>query len=110
MFVRREKAVSLFSHRFYLFVAAAGAIVAVSCVASAQTDLTRPLRIIVPCAAGTPTDFVARLLAKEMLERSGQRVVVENFAAGAESIGIDTITKLLADSDSMLFNWGQCND
>jgi tripartite-type tricarboxylate transporter receptor subunit TctC len=59
---------------------------------------------------GAACDFVARLLAKEMLEKSGQRAFVENFTAGAGSIGIDTAKKLLADDRSMLFNMGECNN
>jgi hypothetical protein len=45
-----------------------------------------------------------------MLEKSGQQAFVENFSAGAGSIGIDTAKKLLADDRSMLFNMGECNN
>ena len=99
----------LFRHYLFQFVGAALAVVVVSHVASAQADLTQPLRIIVPCALDSSSDFVARLLAKEMLEKSGQHAFVENFTAGAGSIGTDSAKKLLADDRSMLFNMGECD-
>jgi tripartite-type tricarboxylate transporter receptor subunit TctC len=51
--------VNLFSHNILQVVGAALAVVVVSHVASAQSDLTQPMRIIVPCAVGSPSDFVA---------------------------------------------------
>jgi tripartite-type tricarboxylate transporter receptor subunit TctC len=98
----------LFRRCVFQFVGTALAVVVASLVASAQTDSTQPLRIIVTCAVGSPTDLVARLVAKEMLEKTGQQAFVENFTAGAGSIGIDTAKKLLADDRSMLFNMGEC--
>jgi tripartite-type tricarboxylate transporter receptor subunit TctC len=97
----------LFQYLFQ-FVGAALAVGVVSLVASAQADLIQPLRIIVPCAVGSPTDFVARLLAKEMLEKTGQQAFVENFTAGSGPIGIETVKKMLADDRSMLFKLGDC--
>ena len=51
--------------------------------AVAQTDFpSRPITIIVPFAAGGPTDTVARLIAESMTQTLGQQVIVEN-AGGA---------------------------
>ena len=96
-------------HLSQLFGAAI-ALAALSHAASAQTVPAQPLRIIVPCAAGTPADLVARILAKGMSEISGQGAYVENIPAGAGPIHRDTADKLLADDHSILFNLGDCGD
>ncbi|HVP08347.1 MAG TPA: tripartite tricarboxylate transporter substrate binding protein [Burkholderiales bacterium] len=57
----------------------------------------RPLRLIVPQAAGSATDSVARLLAPEMARPLGQPVVVENRPGGALTIGIDAVAKAAPD-------------
>ena len=100
------------SIRRHLFqvVGAAIALAAVSHVASAQTAPAQPVRVIVPCAAGTPADLVARIVAKGMSEISGQQAYVENITADAGPIDMDTVDKLLADDHSILFNLGYCGD
>ena len=57
----------------------------------------RPLRLVVPQAAGSATDTVARILAPEMSKRLGQQVVVENRPGGALTIGIDAVAKAAPD-------------
>jgi tripartite-type tricarboxylate transporter receptor subunit TctC len=56
-----------------------------------------PLRLIVPQAAGSATDTVARILAPEMSRPLGQPVVVENRPGGALTIGIDAVAKAAPD-------------
>jgi tripartite-type tricarboxylate transporter receptor subunit TctC len=53
----------------------------------------RPVRMIVPQAAGSATDNVARLLAPELGRQLGTNVVVENRPGGALTIGIDAVAK-----------------
>ncbi len=53
-------------------------------VAAAQTYPTRPVTMIVPFAAGGPTDSLARILAQAMSETLGQQVVLENVPGQAE--------------------------
>jgi tripartite-type tricarboxylate transporter receptor subunit TctC len=57
----------------------------------------RPVRLIVPQAAGSATDTVARLLAAEMAAPLGQQVVVEDRPGGALTIGIDLVAKSAPD-------------
>lgn len=57
----------------------------------------RPLRLVVPQAAGSATDTVARILAPEMSKPLGQPVVVENRPGGALTIGIDAVAKAAPD-------------
>jgi tripartite-type tricarboxylate transporter receptor subunit TctC len=65
--------------------------------AFAQTFPERPVRLIVPQAAGSATDTVARLLAAEMAGPLGQPVVVEDRPGGALTIGIDLVAKSAPD-------------
>jgi len=53
----------------------------------------RPIRFIVPQAAGSATDTVSRMLAPEMAKQLGQQVVVDNRPGGALTIGIDIVAK-----------------
>jgi tripartite-type tricarboxylate transporter receptor subunit TctC len=57
----------------------------------------KPLRFIVPQAAGSATDTVARILAPELSKQLGQTVVVENRPGGALTIGIDLTAKSAPD-------------
>jgi tripartite-type tricarboxylate transporter receptor subunit TctC len=57
----------------------------------------RPIRMIVPQAAGSATDNVARLLAPELGKQLGTNVVVENRPGGALTIGIDAVAKSVPD-------------
>ena len=57
----------------------------------------RPIRLVVPQAAGSATDNVARLLAPELGRQIGANVVVENRPGGALTIGIDAVAKAAPD-------------
>ncbi len=57
----------------------------------------RPIRLIVPQAAGSATDTVARLLAPSLGEALGQTVLVDNRPGGALTIGIDLVAKAAPD-------------
>ena len=54
---------------------------------------TRPIRLVVPFAAGGGTDVVARIYAQKMSEVLGQPMVVENRAGAGGNLGIDNIVR-----------------
>lgn len=58
---------------------------------------TRPVRIVVPFAAGGGTDVVARQISAVLAERWKQPVVVDNRPGGAGSIGVDIVAKSAPD-------------
>ena len=54
--------------------------------AQAQNYPSRPITIVVPFAAGGPTDVIARVMGERMRASLGQNVIIENVTGGAGSI------------------------
>jgi tripartite-type tricarboxylate transporter receptor subunit TctC len=71
-------------------------------LARAQSFPDRPLRMIVPFAAGTSSDIQGRLAAARMGERLGQPIVVENRAGGGGTVGAEAVAKARPDGHTML--------
>jgi tripartite-type tricarboxylate transporter receptor subunit TctC len=57
----------------------------------------KPIRMIVPLAAGSAVDVAARLLAQKMSENMGQSIVVENIVGASGIIGADKLAKSAPD-------------
>src|SRR5437868_5925200 len=53
----------------------------------------KPIRLIVPQAAGSATDTVARILGAELAKELGQQIVIDNRPGGALTIGLDITAK-----------------
>jgi len=68
----------------------------------AQDFPVKPVRMVVPFAAGTTTDIVARAVAEGMARQLGQTVVVENRAGAGGGIGSDLVAKSPADGYTIL--------
>src|SRR5690349_7352381 len=75
-------------------------------LAATQAWPTKPVKIVVPFAAGGATDVVARLLAQKLTDAWGQSVVVENRAGAGGNIGADVVAKLPADGYTLLMTSG----
>jgi tripartite-type tricarboxylate transporter receptor subunit TctC len=83
---------------------AAGALLCALAIlpAAAQESFpNRPIRFIVPFAAGGPSDIVARLLAQKMTETLGQPVVIENRAGAGGVTGLDTAARATPDGHTI---------
>ena len=63
----------------------------------------KPVRMIVPVAAGGPTDLVARLLADKLSAMWNQRVVVENKTGAGTNIGNEYVARSDPDGYTILF-------
>ena len=79
-----------------LLIAAALAAI-LPCLASAQGYPTKAVTMVVPFAAGGPTDTLARIFAAALQQRLGQTVVVENTTGAAGTIGTGRIVRAAPD-------------
>ena len=64
---------------------------------AAQDYPAKPIRLIVPFAAGGPADMVARAIAPSMSATLKQSVVIENKGGAGGAIGVDTVAKSAPD-------------
>jgi len=71
---------------------------------AAQDYPTRTVNMIVPYAAGGPTDTVARVLAQAMTKPLGQTVVVENKASAGGLVGAETVKNAKPDGYTILIH------
>ena len=83
--------------RFLHLAAGAAALPAVSRIAWAQAYPTRPITMIVPAAAGGPTDTIGRILAQRMQVTLGQNVIIENVGGASGTLGTGRVVRAAPD-------------
>ena len=78
-----------------------GAMIAVVCIAAssayAQSYPTKPVTMIVPFAAGGPTDTLARNLGKAMSKSLNKQIIVDNRAGAGGTLGVGLAAKAKPD-------------
>jgi tripartite-type tricarboxylate transporter receptor subunit TctC len=90
------------SRRRFMHFAAAAGLPAIASSAWVQTYPSRPVRVIVPQAAGSGSDTVARLIGQYLSERLGQQFVVENRPGAAGNIATEAVVRASADGYTLL--------
>src|SRR5689334_286420 len=81
----------------------AGGLAAMPLVARAQPVWpTRPVRIVVPFAAGGSGDITSRLVGRALTQATGQPFVIENLAGGSGVVGTLAVLNAPADGYTLL--------
>jgi len=80
----------------------AAALPALTRVARAQAYPSRSVRLIVPAAAGGPSDLIGRLIGQKLSEAWGQQFIVENIPTGAGNVGVGMVAKAPPDGYTIL--------
>lgn len=82
---------------------AAAAIVGFTGASQAQGYPNKPITIVMPFAAGSPTDALARVIAPSLQQRLGQTVIIENKPGATGMIGTAYVAKAAPDGYTLLF-------
>ncbi|MFL6795879.1 MAG: Bug family tripartite tricarboxylate transporter substrate binding protein [Xanthobacteraceae bacterium] len=85
-----------------MIVACTALVLAGSALAQSSGYPERPVKIIVPFAAGGPTDVVARLVAQKLSERLGQQFYIENMPGAGGNHGMGTASRAPGDGYTIL--------
>jgi len=97
-----ENMLKLPRRRFLHLATGAAALPVVPRIAMAQAFPTRPVRIVVPFAAGGATDIIARLIGQWLSERLGQQFVIENRPGAGSNIGTEVVVNAPSDGYTLL--------
>jgi len=84
-----------------LALIALGLTVCITQVAAEPFPL-RPIRIVVPTSASTPPDIISRVIATELSEVEGWRVVIENRPGGSQTVAVADVLRQSPDGYSIV--------
>jgi tripartite-type tricarboxylate transporter receptor subunit TctC len=73
-------------------------------VAAQDAFPTKPIKLIVPLAAGGGIDFTARAAAQKLSDVLGQQVVVENQGGAGGTLGINAVVRAAPDGYTLLYH------
>jgi tripartite-type tricarboxylate transporter receptor subunit TctC len=87
---------------YRIFGAALAGVVALTSAAAAQNYPTRPMTMVIPFAAGGPTDVLGRIVGARMSELLGQQIVIENVGGAGGQTGSKRVADAQPDGYSFV--------
>ena len=72
------------------------------CIATAETYPHKPIRFVVPFGVGGPGDAIGRMIGRQLMERLGQPVVIDNRSGATTIIGTELGAKSPPDGHTLL--------
>jgi tripartite-type tricarboxylate transporter receptor subunit TctC len=94
---------------FFALICSSLIMTLISTQVMADSYPSKPIKAIVPFAAGSATDQIGRAFAVKMSESLGQPVVIENRPGANGMIGADQVAKAPADGYTLLFGTNSTN-
>jgi tripartite-type tricarboxylate transporter receptor subunit TctC len=86
------------------FLSIFGVTLALASMAGAAQYPARPLRLIVPLAAGGPSDTVARVVGQALSQRAGQPVVIDNKPGADGTVAAETVLRASPDGYTLFWS------
>ena len=81
-----------------------GVLFLMSALAVAQNFPDKPIRVVVPFAAGSGTDILARIVTEEMRTSMGANFVIDNRAGASGQIGAELVAKAIPDGYTLFLS------
>ena len=97
------------SRRSWIATATLSGLLALTLSANAQNYPSKPIKAIVPFAAGSATDQIGRAFAQKMSELLGQPIVIENKAGVNGMLGADAVAKAAPDGYTLMVGTNSTN-
>lgn len=95
--------------RTFLAIAVLAAVSAVSLASHAQSFPTKPIKFVVPFAAGSATDQIGRAFADHMSKTLGQPIVIDNKPGANGMLGAAEVAKAAPDGYTVLIGTNSTN-